>query len=310
MANTKDIDKKTVRKILHGDGIAQNNSRGRGRSPEEKRASYAKYRATKKKAIELEKRNTQYLVLWPASDVDTNKEHKFYNMGGVSAIIYVHEIGPRIKKKPVLRRDMDSCNDDEKFHSGVCSVANLEALGNRLAQIGVKRVKNAGDLVFFKLTREYLADEIKAMLRSEQERLDSLNKLLYSQVLYPDIHRQILELKKLVPVKVKNMDKTYREVIGMEMIKSLMVLVRSYTQMAHGDIEQMEAAREMLLETDMLMAEVSIFNELKIWEVSTCLRVGEIVVGLRQLIKGRIINKEQNPETSIKKTRSRYEAYK
>lgn len=285
----EDMNPKKVREALHGVQMGHN-SRGRGRSPAEIRESYARYRATKKQAIELERTNKRYLILFPASDKDTNKKDQFYNMGGHSAIIYCHEIGPRIHRKPTLRRDMDNGNDEEKFHSGVCSVADLAKLEEKLKEIGIERDKDQGDLVFFKLHRDYEKSEIREMLKQEQKTLDQLNKVLYSKVLYPDIHRQILELKKLIPAKVKNMDKTYREVVGMELISALMELVKTYSQMAHGDLEEPEAARRMLLELDTLYAGVSMMNELKLWEVSACMRVGDITTGARQLIKGKILS--------------------
>ena len=183
----EDMGPQRVRAALH----LGHNSRGRGRSEAEKRESYARYRANKKKAMELEERNTRHLILFPASDADTNAE-KFYNMGGNSAIIYCHEIGPRLKRKPVLRRDMDL--GGERFHSGVCSISNLAVLEQKLMEIGVKRQEDYGDLVIFKLARGYPKDEIREMLKQEQAKLDSLNKLLYAEVLFPDIHRQLIEL--------------------------------------------------------------------------------------------------------------------
>lgn len=57
-------------------------------------------------------------------------------------------------------------------------------------------------------------------------------------------------------------------------------------------MDEKEAGEAMLLETDMLLAEISILSELKLWEVSACMRVADIVNGLRQLIKARITNKK------------------
>lgn len=280
----EDVGPERVRAALHW----EHNSRGRGRSEAEKRESYARYRANKKLAMQLETRNTRYLILFPASDADTNAE-KFYNMAGNSAIIYCHEIGPRLKRKPVLRRDMDLGPD--RSQSGICSISNLAALEQRLAEIGVKRRDNHGDLVIFKLAREYPKDEIREMLKQEQVRLDALNKLIYSEVLFPDIHRQIIELKRLVPAKVKNMDKTYRDVIGIRIMEPLMEVVRNYSEMTHGDTEVKVAAEKMMRELDMMLAEVSMLNELKLWEVSTCTRVASAAVMIRQLIRGKILNK-------------------
>lgn len=291
IAKTKSgiVNRKEARKVLNEVG---KNHRGRGRTGAEKKAGYKKYYEYKKKAIELEKRNKQYLILWPASDFNVNGK-QFYNMGGNSAIIYVHELAPRIKRRPTLRRDMDTCNDNEKFYSGVCSIQSLYKLESALKSININREPAKNGLVFFKLPREYTKDEIKGMLKYEQAKLDNLNKILYSKVLYPDIHRLILDLKKLIPSKVKNMEKTYREVIGMEMIKSLMILVRNYTQMAHGDKDELEAAIEMDRECDMILAEISIFNELQKWDMEVCISMGAKVVGIKQLLRGKIINKKE-----------------
>lgn len=286
----KDLNKAEVRKVLNGE---EHNSRGRGRSNAEKRAAYAKYNDNKRKAIDLESRNFQHLVLWPASDKDINVKYQFYNMGGNSAIIYVHEIGPRIKRKPTLRVDLD--HGKEKFHSGVCSIGNLPLFIEKMKEIGIKQVestKGYEDFVFFKLNREYSQAEIRRMLREEQKRLDALNKLLYAQVMYPDIHRLILDLKKIIPSKVKNMDSVYREVVGVRLIDALLELIKTYSQMAHGDIDELEGARKMLLDVDMILAEVSMMNELRQWDVTACIRVAEIAVRTKQLIKGKIVNKK------------------
>ena len=61
---TNDLNQKQVREELH----TSRSSRGRGRSEAERKQAYAKYRANKKTAIELEAKNKRYLILYPASD--------------------------------------------------------------------------------------------------------------------------------------------------------------------------------------------------------------------------------------------------
>lgn len=286
----KDLNKNEVRAVLHGEH--EHNSRGRGRSPAEIRESYARYYEMKKKVAELEMRNFQHLVLWPASDKDTN-EKRFYNMGGHSAVIYVYEIAPRLKRKAHLRIDMD--NGETKFKTGICSILEVESLEKALKEIGIKRLtkiaKGYEDCIIFKLAREYSKAEIKEMMRQEQRNMDQLNKVLFSKVVYPDIHKQILELKKMVPAKVKNMDKTYRVIVGMKMIDTLFDIVRLYSEMAHGDRDEYEAAVQINREADMLLAEISIMTELKLWDLSISLRLGDVTVGLKKLLKAKIINK-------------------
>ncbi|MDO4611735.1 MAG: hypothetical protein Q4B34_02655, partial [Candidatus Saccharibacteria bacterium] len=266
-------------------------------SVEEMKEAYSRYRETKKKVFAYEMKNTKFLILYPASDANIKKrkgedeaKKVFYNMGGHSAIIYVYALAPKIgRKKATLRRDFD--NTAEKFASGICSIMDLDKLTELLAKINVRRMPDRGDIVMFALPREYAKSEIKEFLKSEQKRLDNLNKLIYSKVLFPDIHRQILDLKKLIPPRVKNMNREYREVIGDGIIKALLELMRAYSEMVHGDLEMLAAGKRMSCEIDMILAHISMYNELRLWDVATCSRIAEVAVGAQQLIRGKIINK-------------------
>lgn len=282
-----DLNKKEVREELHG----EHNSRGRGRSPAERKKDYKRYNEVKKKIVELEASNVDSLYLFPASDHKTNKK-KFYILGGASAIIYAHEIGPRIGKHPVLRRDMD--NGTEKLHSGICSVQDLKGLEEKLSKIGIKQIappEGYEELIVFRLNRRYEQKELKNMLKAEQEDIEKLNKVLYANVLYPDVHKLVLDLKRVVPRKVKNMDKTYREVVGMKMIDTLEDIIEAYSQMTHGDIDELSGAETMLKGLSKMYAQTSLMNELEVWDVSSCARVGDIIAGIRKTLKGNIVNK-------------------
>ena len=290
----KDLNKKEVREQIID---IEHNSRGRGRSDAEKRESYREYYARKRKVVEFERTNYEYLVLYPASDKDTN-EKKFYNMGGHSAIIYAHEIGPRIgKKKVVLRHDLDHGKDDEKFRSGICTVANLDELERLLAKEGIRKVKTSDEsIVIFKLKRQYPKDEIRAMLREEQQKMDILNATIYSKVLYPDIHAQIIKLNHLLPPKIKNMNREYRAVIGGYMMDALMRLNFAYTRMVHNTMVEVEAAEQMTVAADEILTLVSLFAELKLFEVVFSIRLADIVNKMKQIIKGKIINKKRGSD--------------
>lgn len=57
-----------------------------------------------------------------------------------------------------------------------------------------------------------------------------------------------------MPAKVKNMDKTYRDVIGIRIMEPLMEVVRNYSEMTHGDTGVKVAAEKMMRELDMMLA--------------------------------------------------------
>lgn len=86
------LSKKEVRAVVYADI----NHRVSGRTPKEKREQYARYRKIKKRAQDFESTNQQYLVLFPASDINLNKIEKFYNMGWFSAKLEFLVSGPTI----------------------------------------------------------------------------------------------------------------------------------------------------------------------------------------------------------------------
>lgn len=284
-----ELTKKARRAEVHKLEGSAGERKNRGQTPEERRESYRKYHAIKRKVLELEKRNNSHLYLFPSSDSETNPR-KFYNMGGNSAVIYCCDIGPKIKRKSVLRADAD--NGEIRFPFGVCSVVEIEKLEEKLRALGVKRLKDEeGGILVFKLSRVYSTDEIRSMLNSEQTKLDSLNSLIFSQVLYPEVHKLILELKRVIPPKVKNINREYREMFGADMIRSMRDLSLTYLRMTGGDVLPEEGAKVMLLDLSAILDTISLFNELRLWDVVTCIRISQTVIALRQAIKARILSK-------------------
>lgn len=288
----KNLNKKEVREALYGD--KPRNSRGRGRTETELKQIYRDYYERKRKVVEFEKTNYEFLALLPASD-SYKSDTGFYVMGDNSAIMFAVEYGPRIKRSPTLRYDMDNGKDHEKFKKGVCFIRDLSKLEKELATIGVERKKTKDEaLILFKLPTKHDAKEIRAMYKQEQERLDKLNAIVYSKVLYPDIHKQIITMKHDIPVKIKNMDPTYRGLVGHYTIDALVRIMKTYMGMTHGMVDEKLAGRTIIEECDVILSMLSMYSELQLLEVSTCIRVANTVNGLRQLVKARIVNKDEN----------------
>lgn len=65
-------------------------------------------------------------------------------------------------------------NGEDKFHSGICSVSDVELLEEKLSEIGIKRMettKGYEDFIIFKLNREYSKTEIREMLKQQQKKI-------------------------------------------------------------------------------------------------------------------------------------------
>ena len=306
---TEVLGKKEVRKMMAAEDLAakkltlekpvlekvtRSNHRGRGRTPADKREAYARYNERKKIVFEAEERNFEHLVLFLASDVyNPNTKKKFYIMGGNSAIIYAYDIAPRIGRKNVmLRPDLD--NGYYKFKHGVTAVADLVLLTEKLQEIGIERVptKNNDLIVYFRLKRKYENAEIKSLLKVHRDEVKEMNKILYTNVVFPDIHRQTMELRTVVYHKMIKMARTDREILQDRILDPVFAISDAYTLMAHGDIEVISAGVRMVEEIDILMDRVAMLSDMEFWDVAACARVGKIAAGLKNLVVGKMVNCE------------------
>lgn len=295
VSKTEPIGRKQVRDELNAnnENVVKPNHRGRGLTPPEKRRMYAKYNERKKLVYEAEERNFQHLVMFLASDGENpEKKKKFYVMGGHSALIFASEIAPRIQKKRViLRPDLD--NTDCRFKTGLCYIGDISGMTERLKEIGVERIKpkkksEDGNevIVYFKLPRKYEVEEVKQMLKTLKKEKEDVNKVLYSPKVYPNIHKHILVLRRLVYYKVKNMQPIERDLVGMRLIEPIFEIMALYDKVVSGVVDDEVAAYEMLTWLNVLRDRVSMVMDLELWDVITCARVGEILAEFNNSIKG------------------------
>lgn len=295
--DSKILNKQEFRKVLAEEKLTPNH-RSRGRTRGEIKRDYAEYEKRKKIVFEAEERNFQHLVLFLASDGNVpGKEKKFYNMGGNSAIIYAYDIAPRIGKKDIaLRPDLD--NGRYKFKTGVTSIANLELLTEKLAKIGIERLpdKNGGLIVCFRLKNKYTKDMIKTLVDVHRDKIKEVNQMLYTNVLFPDIHVLAMDLRTTVYHKMMNVSRTDREVLQDQILGPVFKITDTYALMAHGDMDVAEAGFLMVRDIDILMDRVGMMLDLKLFDVTSTARIGKIMAGLRKLVVGKMINKEADKE--------------
>ncbi|MBR0424284.1 hypothetical protein IJI79_02195 [Candidatus Saccharibacteria bacterium] len=283
------LNKKQIREVLAEGKI---NHHGRGRTAAEKQRDYAEYYERKKIVFEAEDRNEEYLVLFLASDGNNpNKEKKFYNMGGNSALIYAYDIGPMIgRNNVIIKPDLD--NGYYKFKRGMVSVADLALLTEKLKQVGIERVPRDNDdlIVYFKLKRKYSKDDIKGLIAMHRDEVKEVNKILYTNVVFPDIHKQTMDLRTTVYHKLLKIARTDREILQDKILGPVFAITDTYALMAHGDMDVREAGEKMVVNIDILMDRMSMIMDLQLLEISSMARMGKIAAGLRNLVVGKMVN--------------------
>lgn len=295
----EDLSKKEVRKLMAEEKLNPRR-RSRGMSTSEKRAIYAEYYKRKKIVFDAESRNDRHLVLFLASDGKVpGNEKKFYHMGGNSAIIYAYDIAPMIGRFRVdLKPDFDL--GDYKFKRGMVSIANLEQLTTLLEQRNIKRVeRDNDDIVYFKLNKVYTKDDIQALIEMHRNEREELNKIVYSNVLFPDVHSKVLTMKTITYHKMMKISREHREILGKKLIDPVLDLSKAYSQMAHGDMEVHEAAERMMKDIDIYLDMIAMLSDLNLVEVSSLVRLGKLGVELKLLIRGKML--EYDPEKEAEK---------
>ena len=233
-------------------------------------------------ALALEDKNNSKLILYPSL---SGIKDEWYKMGGQSALFYKYIVGPRLKKKPVIRKDNDLRH---RFKYGIVAVHWGDKFVKDVTAIGLKARQIDYGIIIVELERSFTPKEIEEMRNLEKTEQDKLNKMIMPEKNYPDLYGLIRQLARLLPPKIKKMDATYRETIGSRTIEILIRLIEIYFQMANGRISVATAREVMLKQVDNMTALIVIIDENQLIDLTTRTRIGEILVDIKLTIKRRL----------------------
>lgn len=244
---------------------------------------YREYYNGKVIALSLEDKNYSRLILFPSL---SGAEDEWYKMGGHSALLYKYVVGPRLKKKPVIRKDSDL---QHRFKHGIVAVHWGDKFINDVDTIGLRARRIDYGIIVVEMERSYTANEIGEMHKQEKSEQNKVAKIVMPEKNYPDLYGQIRQLVRLLPPKIKKMNIAYREVIGNRALEIMIRLVEVYFQMANGRMQIAKAREEMLKQVDNMMALIVIIDENQLFDVITRARIGEVLVEIKLAIKRRLV---------------------
>ena len=244
---------------------------------------YREYYNGKVIALALEDKNNSRLILYPSL---SGAKDEWYKMGGNSALFYKYVVGPRLKKKPVIRMDNDLRH---RFKHGIVAVHWGDKFMKDVLTIGLSAKRIDYGIIVVEMGRTYTAKEIEEMRNLEKTEQDKIKKMVMPEKNYPDLYGLIRQLTRLLPPKIKKMDAVYRDVIGREMVEILIRLVEIYFQMANGRMAVDTAREDLLRQADNMTALIVIIDENQLIDLITRTRIGEILVDIKQTIKRRLV---------------------
>ena len=273
-----DFTEKILRGILEETQSGKEMNEGDKQNDEK----YRGYYNGKTIALALEDKNNSRLILYPSL---SGEKDEWYKMGGQSALFYKYIIGPRLKKKPIIRKDNDLRHS---FKHGVVAVHWGDKFMQDVTGLGLKVKRIDYGLIIVEMERTYSAKEIDEMRKSEKKEQDKLKKILLPEKNYPDLYGVIRQLAKIIPPKIKRMDKVYRDTIGNAALEVVIKLVEIYFQMSNGRMAVSLSRKEMLAQVDNMTALLVIIDENQLFDLTTRTRIGEILVDIRMTIERRL----------------------
>lgn len=243
---------------------------------------YRQYYNAKVIALTLEDKNRSRLILFPSV---SGMDDEWYKMGGQSALFYKYVVGPRLKKKPIIRKDTDIRH---RFKHGIVTVHWGKKFISDVATIGLKAKRIDYGIIIVEMEREYTANEIMEMHKIERESADKVKKMIMPVNNYPDMYALMRQLVQILLPKIKKMDSVYREIFGTAMLDALMKLIKTYFRMANGRMNTEVAREEMLGRVDDMTGLLAIMDEGQLLDLVTRTRVGETLVEIKMAVLRRL----------------------
>ena len=269
-------------KVLKGILVETQSGKELDESDKQNDEKYRGYYNGKGIALALEDKNNSRLILYPSL---SGVKDEWYKMGGQSALFYKYIVGPRLKKKPIIRKDNDLRH---RFKHGIVAVHWGDKFMQDVAELGLEVKRIDYGIIIVELGRSYCAKEIEEMRKREREEQDKVKRIILPEKNYPDLYGLLRQLMQILTPKIKKMDTVYREVFGKDMLEILVKMVEVYFRMANGRIAVEHAREEMLGCVDDMTALLAIMDENQLFDLVTRTRIGETLIDIKLAIKRRL----------------------
>lgn len=237
------------------------------------------YFDAKSYVLESEKNNRRYVYLFPSI---SKIPDAWYKVGDKSLLFYKNLLAPRLSREARIRDDTDKVY---RFRHGIVSIKWGSKLMSEAEELGYKAKRVEYGIIVIDLMRDFTDIEIHDMVRVVREERDKPKKLVKPKVNYPAIMMAINDLVRVLPSKIKKLDKDYKMVLGKELLEPMSEMLKIYFRMANGRMEKRDAKLEMMERTDDIAAMIYLMDEAQMLNVSARTAMGENVVKIRRAIE-------------------------
>lgn len=243
---------------------------------QDRKLEKARYEKLKEEILELEKTNLNKLYCF-----DCGKG--WFKLAGHSMLIYYYDIAKKIlNQKPNLQPDTDYTKTI--FEMGTISFRGSEGLEKKLVKAGVLKSKREGKyVVVFELNFALRQSEIRELIKEmkfDQER--ALTILRPAVILEPKIYEILRHINKRLFESVRKVSEFERNYNGLLMAEYGRKMLKYYMMFNKGMILEPEVWKKILETSKLLVMEVSLATELKMWRQDVGVSIGAELVELQR----------------------------
>lgn len=228
---------------------------------------------------EREKSNTRYVYLFPSISKEPDA---WYKIGGRSLFFYKTILAPRLEREAKLRDDTDKVH---LFRGGIVSVRWGSRLIAEAEGLGYKAERMEYGVIVIDLLKDFTEEEIRGMRDMVRAERTKLKKLINPKENYPKIMIAMNDLMRVLPSKIKKLDKDYKGILGEELLEPMVEMLKIYFRFANGRMEKQDAKLEMLERVDDISAMIYLMDECQMLNVTARTMMGENVVKIRKSIE-------------------------
>lgn len=227
----------------------------------------------------VEKTNCRYVYLFPSIGKIPDA---WYKVGGRSLLFYKKILAPRLGREARIRDDTDKIY---RFNRGIVSVKWGDKLISEVIGLGYKAERIKFGIIVVDFLKDFTEEEVRAMSESIREERLRLKKMIKPKANYPDIMTAVNDLVRVLPSKIKKLDKDYKTILGNELLEPVVEILKIYFRMANGRMERRDAKLEMLERVDDISAMIYLMDECRMLNITARTMMGENVVKIRNAIE-------------------------
>lgn len=201
------------------------------------RAAYFRY---KEVILQREKDNDGKLYLLKTHD------GWGWKMFSHSALIYAHEIAPKLQRNVKLREDTDfRCRTTD----GVVTIKSLETVKEELKIIKAEMEFDKDGLVIFNLKEKFSKEQIEQMRRDDEKSWEDANKLVdVPKMIFPMLNKELKATEKILYENVRKFNPSARVLIGDRILQTISSMMENFMMTMKGRGIEVAECLEFLME--------------------------------------------------------------